>query len=66
VTTPEDPAARCDCGAPAALAVGYRGESAVALQCVRCATADPRTPLFHRELAPAPPRQVAETGTGAT
>lgn len=46
---PED-ADRCACGAPAALAVGYYGESAPVLQCVRCATADPRRPFFHRKL----------------
>jgi len=41
---------RCECGAPAALSVGYEGESGPVLQCVRCATADPRTPFFHRKL----------------
>jgi hypothetical protein len=40
----------CACGAPAALAVGYHGESASVFQCVRCATADPRTPFLHRKL----------------
>lgn len=41
----------CACGAPAALSVGYHGESEPEYQCVRCATADPRTPFFHRKLA---------------
>ncbi len=41
---------RCECGAPAALSVGYYGESGRVLQCVRCATADPRTPFAHRKL----------------
>jgi hypothetical protein len=41
----------CACGAPAALAVGYRGESASVFQCVCCATVDRRTPFFHRDLA---------------
>lgn len=40
----------CACGAPAASAVGYRGESASAFQCVRCAVLDRRTPFFHRKL----------------
>jgi hypothetical protein len=40
----------CACGAPAALAVGYRGESASVFQCVRCAIVDRRTPFFHRKL----------------
>jgi hypothetical protein len=43
-------APRCACGAPAALAVGYRGESQSMFQCVRCATTDRRTPFFHRKL----------------
>ena len=44
---------QCACGAPAALAVGYYGESGPVFQCVRCATADPRTPFSHRKLADA-------------
>lgn len=40
----------CACGAPAALSVVYRGEIAPVDQCVRCATADPRAPFFHRKL----------------
>lgn len=41
---------RCACGAPAAVSVGYRGEAGPVLQCVRCATADKRSPFFHRKL----------------
>lgn len=48
----EDPADvfRCACGAPAAVSVGYCGENGPVLQCVRCATADKRSPFFHRKL----------------
>lgn len=57
---------RCACGAPAALVVGYRGERGPELQCVRCATADPRAAILHgwpadgyrairRQQHPAPP-----------
>lgn len=46
---PED-VFRCACGAPAAVSVGYRGENLPVLQCVRCATADTRSPFFHRKL----------------
>jgi hypothetical protein len=43
--------AQCACGAPAAMEVGYRGESATVRQCVRCATVDPRSPFASRSLA---------------
>lgn len=46
----DEVADRCACGAPAALSVGYRGESAPVLQCVRRARNDRRTPFAHREL----------------
>lgn len=41
---------RCACGTPAAFGVGYHGEGATVFQCVRCATADRRTPFFHRDV----------------
>jgi len=41
---------RCACGATAAFSVGYHGEDATVFQCVRCATADRRTPFFHRDV----------------
>jgi hypothetical protein len=50
----DDEQPTCACGAPAVFAVGYCGETASVLQCVRCATADPRTPFFHRPLTDAP------------
>lgn len=44
----------CACGAPAVFAVGYHGETESVLQCVRCATADRRSPFFHRPLTDEP------------
>ncbi len=40
----------CACGILAALAIGYHGARATVYQCVGCATADRRTPFFHRKL----------------
>lgn len=47
----EAPEPHCTCGAAATLAVGYRGEPEALLQCVPCATADPRPYFGHRDLA---------------
>jgi hypothetical protein len=52
---------RCSCGAAAAMSVGYHGERGPVMQCVACATSDPRTPFAHKDLAvdswPLPERQ---------